>query len=29
VVRADGAISGYKWGERHKRRLLDEESSDG
>src|SRR5262249_30466228 len=25
VVRSDGALSGYKWGERQKRRLLDEE----
>ena len=26
VVRSDGGLSGYKWGERRKRRLLDEEA---
>lgn len=28
VVRGDGSLSGYKWGEPHKRRLLDAESRD-
>jgi len=26
VVRSDGTLSGYKWGERRKRRLLEEET---
>jgi AraC family transcriptional regulator of adaptative response/methylated-DNA-[protein]-cysteine methyltransferase len=29
VVRSDGSLSGYKWGENRKRRLLAEETIDG